>query len=173
MGFSTQHKYREGDSLVCASCGTQVRIRLHKPGEVAIATPGSMGDRVCICDRCGRIFCHPCTSKLGIGIPKCDSCGGDVTLPCVIAVSGQPAAAQAAIDWKGRKWVITKDGGISGQHEALVRSPSGQTAKLYAKRRGRGWEYYWEFDDGCTQKCLCAKWNTFEELVAEEAGNLL
>lgn len=99
MGFATQHGYADGQALKCAKCDRQVRVKLFRPGEVAIATPGSMGDRACICDNCGKIFCHPCTTKLGMGIPKCDSCGGSITLP-----AGPPATARSTRPSRDKPW---------------------------------------------------------------------
>lgn len=82
MGYANTHSYTDGQELNCARCGKTVRVKLHRPGEVVIATPGSLGNRALICDDCGRIFCQPCSANLGEFIPECDSCHGDITLPC-------------------------------------------------------------------------------------------
>lgn len=99
MGFATQHEYSDGQELECAKCGGQARVKLFRPGEVAIATPGSMGARACICDECGKIFCHPCTTTLGAGVPKCDSCGGSVTLPAGPPVTTGSTAPRSSKSW--------------------------------------------------------------------------
>jgi hypothetical protein len=82
MGYANDHSYTDGQELNCALCGETLQVKLHRPGDVVIATPGSLGNRVLICDDCGRVFCQSCTVNLGKPIPKCDSCGGDITIPC-------------------------------------------------------------------------------------------
>jgi hypothetical protein len=80
--YAVAHGYKDGDALTCARCGKGVRVKLHQPGGIVIATPRSLGERVCICDNCGKILYHPCTTTMGQLVPNCDLCGGMITLPC-------------------------------------------------------------------------------------------
>ena len=76
MGYFNTHGYEDGQELSCGRCDKSVRVKLHRPGDVVISTPASMGDRAMICNDCGTILCVSCMTNGGC------KCGGNVTLPC-------------------------------------------------------------------------------------------
>jgi|SRR5450759_3782862 len=95
------------------------------PGKIVISTPGSLAGRALICNGCGKIFCGgSCSGSLrGIGdILKCDSCGGDISLPTRVSLEMATA------------WVKARDVGASWHDVGTIAKVSDQTARDWYAR---------------------------------------
>jgi len=83
--YAFNHHYKDGERVRCDRCGGPLQIKLQKRGAILITAPGALKGIAAICNDCGRILCQPCIREVkpaGWPMPKCDACGGSITMPC-------------------------------------------------------------------------------------------
>ncbi|WP_217197199.1 hypothetical protein [Streptomyces buecherae] len=77
------HGLVDGETVECGRCARTLRVAPQSASSVTVSHDGALEGVALICTACGQLLCSACALAASDNpyLPRCDRCGGQVTLP--------------------------------------------------------------------------------------------